>query len=56
MNEYRIYLVDRNGNKQHDHTSAVSAQDAADRIREDLEGMLYPQNQPCGRRLAVRRG
>ena len=38
MNEYRIYLVDRNGNKQHYHTSAVSAQDAADRMREDWKG------------------
>ena len=30
MNEYRIYLFDRNGKRQYDHVQARNAQEAAD--------------------------
>ena len=38
MNEYRIELVDRNGNQQRDYIEARSAQEAADGIRKDWKG------------------
>ncbi len=38
MNDYRISLVDQNGNDQYDHATANSAQDAADIIRKDWPG------------------
>jgi len=35
MNEYRIRLIDRDGNNQYDHIRASSAQEAADIIRKE---------------------
>lgn len=35
MNEYRIYLFDRNGKRQYDHVQARNAQEAADIIRAE---------------------
>lgn len=35
MNEYRVRLIDRDGNEQEDHVTANSAQEAADAIRRD---------------------
>jgi len=38
MNDYRISLIDKTGCPQYDHIEAVSAQEAANLIREDWEG------------------
>ena len=38
MNEYRIYLFDRDGGRHNDHIQAQSAQEAADKIREEWKG------------------
>ncbi len=38
MNEYRIYLFDRNGKRQYDHVQAGNAQEAADIIRAERKG------------------
>ena len=38
MNEYRIELTDRDGNRQKDHINARSAQEAADMIRAEWKG------------------
>ena len=35
MNEYRIELTDRNGNRQRDRINARCAQEAADKIRAE---------------------
>ncbi len=38
MNEYRIHLIDRDGDHQNDHVTASSAQEAANVIRKEWKG------------------
>lgn len=38
MKQYRILLYDKNGDKQHDHIDANTAQEAADQIRKEWPG------------------